>query len=152
MSVSMNAPFKPETLPEWRLDDLYAGREDPRITADLQAGADINARLGEMKGPFVAALAPFAGQIEFVVARQQRLTHGSLDETQVRALSLGIVDISHPSLPSRLGGPVLGCDHPWPGLSQGARRRGEPLGPMVRRFFTGCRRLGQQPLPRPVAA
>jgi oligoendopeptidase, pepF/M3 family len=55
MSVSMNAPFKPETLPEWRLDDLYAGREDPRITADLQAAADINARLVEMKGQFVAA-------------------------------------------------------------------------------------------------
>src|SRR5205085_937332 len=37
----MNAPFKTDTLPEWRLDDLYAGREDPRIETDLaRANAD----------------------------------------------------------------------------------------------------------------
>lgn len=53
----MNAPFKTDALPEWRLDDLYAGREDPRIAADLQAAADINARLVELKGRLVAARA-----------------------------------------------------------------------------------------------
>ncbi len=51
----MNAPFKTDSLPEWRLDDLYTDREDPRIAADLQLAADINARLVEMKGQFVAA-------------------------------------------------------------------------------------------------
>jgi oligoendopeptidase F len=33
----MNAPFKTDALPEWRLDDLYAGREDPRIDTDIAA-------------------------------------------------------------------------------------------------------------------
>jgi oligoendopeptidase F len=53
----MNAPVKPpaETLPVWRLDDLYAGREDPRIEADLAAAAQINADLAALKGAFVAA-------------------------------------------------------------------------------------------------
>lgn len=51
----MNAPFKTDALPEWRLDDLYADREDPRIEADLTAAAEFNARLVEMKGQFVAA-------------------------------------------------------------------------------------------------
>ena len=53
----MNAPFKTDTLPEWRLDDLYAGREDPRIEADLAAAQAANARLVELKGRFVAARA-----------------------------------------------------------------------------------------------
>jgi oligoendopeptidase F len=55
----MNAPVKPpaETLPVWRLDDLYAGREDPRIEADLAAAADLNRELAAMQGAFVAARA-----------------------------------------------------------------------------------------------
>jgi oligoendopeptidase F len=53
----MNAPFKTDALPEWRLDDLYAGREDPRIAADLQLAAETNARLVELKGQLVAARA-----------------------------------------------------------------------------------------------
>ncbi len=51
----MNAPLKIDEIPEWRLDDLYAGREDPRIEADLQAAAAANAALAEMKGDFAAA-------------------------------------------------------------------------------------------------
>ncbi|WP_309087319.1 M3 family oligoendopeptidase [Phenylobacterium sp.] len=51
----MNAPFKTDALPEWRLDDLYADRDDPRIEADLKAATEINAKLVEMKGQFVAA-------------------------------------------------------------------------------------------------
>ena len=55
----MNAPVKPpaETLPIWRLDDLYASREDPRIEADLAAAADLNRELAAMQGAFVAARA-----------------------------------------------------------------------------------------------
>ena len=30
----MNAPFKTDTLPQWNLGDLYAGRDDPKIEAD----------------------------------------------------------------------------------------------------------------------
>jgi oligoendopeptidase F len=53
----MNAPVKTpaEALPQWRLDDLYASREDPRIEADLAAGARINGELAALKGAFVAA-------------------------------------------------------------------------------------------------
>ena len=41
----MTAHVSPDTLPVWRLDDLYAGREDPRIDADLHAAANTNADL-----------------------------------------------------------------------------------------------------------
>src|SRR6476620_8898298 len=50
----MNAPFKTDALPEWRLDDLYAGREDPRIAADLERARTANAKLAELKGRLVA--------------------------------------------------------------------------------------------------
>jgi oligoendopeptidase F len=53
----MNAPFKTDALPEWRLDDLYTDREDPRIEADLKAAEAANGRLVELKGQFVAARA-----------------------------------------------------------------------------------------------
>jgi oligoendopeptidase F len=49
----MNAPVKPETLPQWRLDDLYSGREDPRIEADLAAAAATNQELTTLKGRFL---------------------------------------------------------------------------------------------------
>lgn len=42
-------------LPEWRLDDLYAGRNDPRLEHDLDAARQANADLGKLKGQFVAA-------------------------------------------------------------------------------------------------
>src|SRR5579872_321423 len=55
----MNAPVKApaDALPQWRLDDLYAGREDPRIELDLDAAAKINGELAALKGAFVAAKA-----------------------------------------------------------------------------------------------
>ena len=55
----MNAPAKPpaEILPQWRLDDLYAGRDDPAIERDLASGAKINRELAQLKGAFVAARA-----------------------------------------------------------------------------------------------
>ncbi len=50
----MNAPFKTDALPQWNLGDLYAGRDDPKIEADLaQAKAD-NDALVALKGRFVA--------------------------------------------------------------------------------------------------
>jgi oligoendopeptidase F len=55
----MNAPVKPpaDTLPTWRLDDLYCGREDPRIELDLAEAAKINGELASLQGGFVAARA-----------------------------------------------------------------------------------------------
>src|SRR5262249_8358426 len=53
----MNAPLKTDALPQWRLDDLYAGRDDPKIEADLAAAKAENDRLAAMEGRFVAARA-----------------------------------------------------------------------------------------------
>lgn len=56
----MTAHVSPESLPVWRLDDLYAGREDPRLEADLDAAAAANAELLELKGRLVASRADAA--------------------------------------------------------------------------------------------
>ena len=56
----MNAPFKTDALPQWRLDDLYADREDPRIEADLAAAAQATAELAALKGRLVGAPAAAA--------------------------------------------------------------------------------------------
>jgi oligoendopeptidase F len=53
----MNAPFKTDALPTWRLDDLYGDREDPRIAADLAEAERLNGELAGMEGTFVAARA-----------------------------------------------------------------------------------------------
>lgn len=55
----MNAPVRtPKTdIPQWRLDDLYVGRDDPRIEADLAAASAANHKLVALKGAFVAARA-----------------------------------------------------------------------------------------------
>lgn len=50
----MNAPVKLDTLPEWRLDDLYASREDPKIEADMAAAKASNDELAKLKGRFTA--------------------------------------------------------------------------------------------------
>ncbi len=42
-------------LPEWDLSDLYSGRDDPRIEADLQAAWAVFADLAKLQGAFVAA-------------------------------------------------------------------------------------------------
>ena len=49
--------YNPAALPEWRLDDLYAGRDDPRIEHDLQAAAEANQALLDLKGQLIAARA-----------------------------------------------------------------------------------------------
>jgi oligoendopeptidase F len=56
----MNAPANiPNTqpLPEWNLADLYTGRDDPRIEADLAKAKALNDELVTLKGRFVAARA-----------------------------------------------------------------------------------------------
>lgn len=53
----MNAPFKTDKLPVWRLDDLYAGREDPRIAADLDRAEQLNAELARLEGRMIATRA-----------------------------------------------------------------------------------------------
>jgi len=50
----MNAPFKIDALPQWRLDDLYLSRQDPRIEVDLAATKAANDELAAMQGQFVA--------------------------------------------------------------------------------------------------
>jgi oligoendopeptidase F len=51
----MNAPFKTETLPEWNLADLYAGRDDPKIETDLAAAKVANDELASLEGLFLQA-------------------------------------------------------------------------------------------------
>jgi oligoendopeptidase F len=56
----MNAPFKTDGLPEWRLDDLYSGRKDPRIEADLAEAQRLTAELAGLEGRLIAARADAA--------------------------------------------------------------------------------------------
>ncbi|MBB3893462.1 oligoendopeptidase F [Phenylobacterium haematophilum] len=44
--------MKLDTLPEWNLADLYSGREDPMIEADLAAAKAANDELVKLKGRF----------------------------------------------------------------------------------------------------
>jgi oligoendopeptidase F len=53
----MNAPFKTDTLPTWRLDDLYSGREDPRIETDLADAERLNDELARLEGRLIATRA-----------------------------------------------------------------------------------------------
>jgi oligoendopeptidase F len=57
----MNAPVQFDTLPQWRLDDLYSGRDDPRIEADLVAATAANRELAGLEGQFVGARGDAAG-------------------------------------------------------------------------------------------
>jgi oligoendopeptidase F len=50
------APASDEA-PEWRLDELYTGRRDPRLEQDLEAAHQAAAELAKLKGQFVAARA-----------------------------------------------------------------------------------------------
>ena len=79
----MNAPVKQppgpprDSLPQWRLDDLYAGRDDPKIEVDLAEAARVGAELAASKGAFVAARAEPAklgALIDAGVALYQRAT------------------------------------------------------------------------------
>jgi oligoendopeptidase F len=50
------APASDEA-PEWRLDELYTGRRDPRLEQDLDAARQAAAELAKLKGQFVASRA-----------------------------------------------------------------------------------------------
>jgi oligoendopeptidase F len=51
-------PAVPETpLPEWSLDDLYGGRDDPRVEADIAAARDVVSELGRSEGALLGARA-----------------------------------------------------------------------------------------------
>jgi oligoendopeptidase F len=54
-SMSLHAAITRSALPEWSLDDLYAGRKDPRIEADLKAAEAAAAELKRLEGAFVSA-------------------------------------------------------------------------------------------------
>ncbi len=53
----MNAPLKTDGLPEWRLDDLYDSREDPRIESDLKESERLNTELAKLEGEMLASRA-----------------------------------------------------------------------------------------------
>lgn len=55
MTVHAKPPAPPADLPEWRLDDLYIGRSDPRIEADLELATEANTQLTALKGVLVKA-------------------------------------------------------------------------------------------------
>jgi oligoendopeptidase F len=57
--MTVHAPPSPaaEDLPEWRLDDLYSGRRDPRLEEHLELATLAASELGRLKGQFVAARA-----------------------------------------------------------------------------------------------
>ena len=46
-----------EALPEWRLDDLFSGRDDPHIELELAEAVRANGALLNLKGAFVGARA-----------------------------------------------------------------------------------------------
>jgi len=56
MTIAMTPPAA-DTAPEWRLDDLYDSRKDPRIEQDLARAKRANDALVALKGRFVAGRA-----------------------------------------------------------------------------------------------
>jgi oligoendopeptidase F len=54
-TAPMNAPSKTDALPQWRLDDLYTGRDDPRVETDIAAAKAANDALIALQGQFVGA-------------------------------------------------------------------------------------------------
>ena len=55
ISGAMNAPTKiTDDLPTWRLDDLYTGRDDPRIETDLATAEAANDALAAMEATIIA--------------------------------------------------------------------------------------------------
>src|ERR1044072_162808 len=55
MTVHASVPDAAAALPAWRLDDLYSGRDDPRLESDLKTAQALAADLSRLKGQFVAA-------------------------------------------------------------------------------------------------
>ena len=56
MTVHASPPASAQDeLPEWRLDDLYVGRRDPRLEEDIEAARLAAVELVKLKGQFIAA-------------------------------------------------------------------------------------------------
>jgi oligoendopeptidase F len=55
--MTLLSPVALDEAPEWRLDDLYSGREDARLEADMEQARLTIAELAKLKGAFVAARA-----------------------------------------------------------------------------------------------
>jgi oligoendopeptidase F len=76
----MDAPVDTrETPPRWRLDDLYAGRDDPEIEADLAAAGALTDDLAELEGAFLAARAEPA-RLGALIDRAIRLCEEAIDK------------------------------------------------------------------------
>lgn len=69
-------PAVPETpLPEWSLDDLYGGRDDPKLDADLAAAGNLVAELGRSEGALLAVRAepePLGRRLAETIALYER--------------------------------------------------------------------------------
>ncbi|HSZ53950.1 MAG TPA: M3 family oligoendopeptidase [Caulobacteraceae bacterium] len=79
----MNAPLASPPaadLPVWSLEDLYAGREDPRIEADLSAAGERMKEIARLEGMFIAARAdaPALGRL---IDEAARLSEAAADLT-----------------------------------------------------------------------
>ncbi len=57
MTAHSKVSASSEVLPEWRLDDLFSGRDDPRVETELAEAARATGALAKLKGAFVAARA-----------------------------------------------------------------------------------------------
>src|SRR5215469_5006460 len=76
----MDAPADTrETPPRWRLDDLYAGRDDPGIEADLAAAGALTDDLASLEGAFLAARTEPA-RLGALIDRAIRLCEEAIDK------------------------------------------------------------------------
>ncbi|HEY2662354.1 MAG TPA: M3 family oligoendopeptidase [Caulobacteraceae bacterium] len=55
MSIHTKPEIPADALPEWRLDDLFSSREDPRVEQTLTEATEANHALIRLKGAFLAA-------------------------------------------------------------------------------------------------
>ncbi len=67
MSIHTKPEIPADALPEWRLDDLFASRNDPRIEQTLVEATVANDALVKLKGAFLAARGD-AGRLGAMIA------------------------------------------------------------------------------------
>ena len=122
-----------ELLPEWRLDDLYAGRDDPRIERDLQAAAEANGKIATLEGKLLAARGdasrarptarrgrrPLRGGGEPALGRRRLRQPGDLD--RARRSGLGQVRGRH-ARPRVADRRRVASSSPWSSTSWRTRR------------------------------
>ena len=78
MSLHAKPEAAAEALPQWRLDDLFESRDDPRIAQTLDHAAEANAALVRLKGSFIAARAD-AGRLGALIAEGVSLYEAATD-------------------------------------------------------------------------